>query len=94
MAPKKSLACQAGWAVSLDVAPISGWSGGDATAALVDSTAAVAAPAPLVAAEQAGSSVVGAAPPAEGRVSPVEVVVTAPSQDQPGAATVVLEGAV
>ena len=37
---------------------------------------------------------VGAAPPAEGRVSPVEVVVTAPSQDQLGAATVVLEGAV
>ena len=63
-------------------------------AVLADSAVAVAAPAPLVATEQAGSSVVGAAPPAEGRVSPVEVVVTAPSQDQLGAATVVLEGIV
>ena len=48
----------------------------------------------MVAAEQAGSSAVGAAPPAEGRVSPVEVVMTTPSQDQPGVATVVLEGVV
>ena len=32
--------------------------------------------------------------PAEGRIPPVEVVVTAPSQDQPGAAVVVLEGVV
>ena len=94
MAPKKSLARQAGWVASLNVAPISSRSGDDAMAALVDSMAAVAASAPLVAAEQAGSSAVGAAPPAKGRVSPVEVVVTAPSQDQPGAATVVLEGVV
>ena len=36
----------------------------------------------------------GAAPLAEGRVSLVEVVVTAPSQDQPGAATVVFKGVV
>ena len=36
----------------------------------------------------------GAAPPAEGPVSPVEVVAAAPSQDQPGAATVVPEGVV
>ena len=81
MAPKKSLARQAGWAVSLNVAPILGRSGDDAAAALVDLTAAVAVPAPLVATEQAGSSAVGAAPPAKGRVSPVEVVMTAPSQD-------------
>ena len=59
----------------------SGRSADDAAAALVDLTVAVAAPAPLVAAEQAGSSAVGAASPAEGRVSPVEVVVIAPSQD-------------
>ena len=31
----------------------------------------------------------GAVPPAEGPVSPVVVVMTAPSQDQPGVATVV-----
>ena len=78
----------------LGVAPVSGRSGDDAVATLVDLTAAVVVPAPLVAAEQAGSSAVGAASLAEGRVSPVEVVVTAPSQDQPGVATVVLEGAV
>ena len=77
--PKKSLDSQAGWGASLDVAPVSGRSGDEATAALVDSTAAVAVPAPLVAAEQAGFSTAGAAPPAEGRVSPVEVVMAAPS---------------
>ena len=48
-------------------------------AMLVDSTVAVVAPTPLVATEQAGSSVVGVAPLAEGRISPMEVVVTAPS---------------
>ena len=36
----------------------------------------------------------GAVPPAEGPISPVVAVMTAPSQDQPGAATVVLEGIV
>ena len=36
----------------------------------------------------------GAAPPAEGPVSPVVVVMTAPSQDQPGVATVVPESVV
>ena len=63
-------------------------------AALVDSATAVSVPAPLLAAEQAGSSTVGVAPSAEGRVSPVEVIVTTPSQDQSGAAMVVLEGVV
>ena len=62
-----------------DVAPVSGRSGDNAAAALVDSTAAVAVPAPLVAAELAGSSAVGAASPAEGCISPVEVVVATPS---------------
>ena len=78
----------------LDVALILGRSGDDVAAVLVDSTAAVAAPAPLVAAEQAGSFVVGAAPPTEGPISPVEVVITAQSQDQLGAATVVPESVV
>ena len=36
----------------------------------------------------------GAAPPAKGRVSPVEVVVTSPSQDQPGVIVVAPEGVV
>ena len=36
----------------------------------------------------------GATPPAEGPVSPVEGAVTAPSQEQPDAATVVSEGTV
>ena len=79
--PKKSLAHQAGWGASLDAAPVSGRCGDEATAALVDSTVAVVAPTPLVATELAGSSVVGAASPAEGRVSPVEVVMAVPSQD-------------
>ena len=93
-APKKSLAHQAGWAASPDVAPISGRSGGDAAAVLANSTVAVAALVPLVAAKQVGSSVLGAAPSAKGRILPVEVVMTAPGQDQPCAATMVLVGAV
>ena len=61
---------------------------------LAGSMAVVAAPTLLVAAEEAGLSVVGAVPPAECPVSPVVAVVIAPSQDQPGAATVVPEGVV
>jgi len=61
---------------------------------LAGSTAVVAAPTLLVAAEQAGLSVVGAVPPTEGPVSPIVAVVTAPSQDQPSVATVVPEGVV
>ena len=78
--------------MSSDVAPVSGQSGGDAAAMLAGSTVAVEVAVPLVVAEQAGSSMVGAAPPAEGPVSPVEVVVTTPSQDQPGAVVVASEG--
>ena len=94
LAPKKSLARQAGWAALADVAPASGRSGDDAAAVLAGSTVVVAAPTLLVAAEQAGSSVAGAAPLAEGPVSPVVMVMTAPSQDQPGVATVVPESVV
>ena len=71
-----------------------GRSGDDAVAVLACSTTVMAVPALLVVAEQAGSPVVGAVPLAEGPVLPGVVAMTVPSQDQPGVATVVLEGAV
>ena len=77
----------------LDIAPISGMSGTDAVASLADPAAPVVVLASSVVAEQAASSVVGATPPAEGPMSPVVVVVIAPSLEQPEAATVVFEGA-
>ena len=83
-----------GWAASADVAPALGRSGDDAAVVMAGSTAVMAAPALLVAAKEAGSSVAGTAPPAEGPVSPVVVFVTTPSQDQPGTATVVPESVV
>jgi len=76
------------------VAPISGRGGADAAAASADPTAPAVALSPLVVAEQAASSVVGATQPPEGPVSSMEVVVTAPSQEQPDAAMVASEGAV
>ncbi|XP_066396051.1 uncharacterized protein [Miscanthus floridulus] len=76
-----------------DVAPVSGRSGADAVASLADPAAPVVAPAPSVVAKRAASSMVGAAPPAEGPVSPVGVAATAPSQGQPDVAMVVSEGA-
>ncbi|XP_066396119.1 uncharacterized protein [Miscanthus floridulus] len=76
------------------VTPVLGRSGADVGAVLADPTAPVVAPAPSVVVEQAASSVAGVVQPAEGRISPVEVAVTAPSQDQPGASTVALEGVV
>ena len=76
------------------VAPVLGRSGADVGVASADLTAPVVAPAPSVVAEQTASFVVGVVQPAEGRVSPMKVVVTALSQAQPDAATVVLEGAV
>ena len=75
-----------------DVAPVSGRGGADAVAASADPTAPAVALSPLIVAEQAASSVVGATQPAEGPVSPVEVVVTVPSQDQPSAVVVASEG--
>jgi len=56
------------------VAPVSGRSGADVGAVLADPTAPVVAPAPSVVAEQATSSVAGVVQPAEGLVSPMEVV--------------------
>ena len=64
-----------------DVAPVLGRGGADAVAVSTDPTAPVVALSPLVVAEQATSSVAGATQPAEGPVSPVQVVVTAPSQE-------------
>ena len=93
-APKKSLAHQAGWAASLNVAPVSGRSGADIGSALANPTASVVAPTPAEVTEQAASSMVDVVQPTKGRIPPVEVVVTAPSQDQPGVAVVVLEGVV
>ena len=114
LAPKKSLALQAGWTSPPDVAPVSGRSGADVAASSADLAAPAVAPTPVVVVEQAAvavavtppsssermepppvlvaSSVVGAAPQAEGPASPVEVAATAPSQEQPDAATVVSEG--
>ena len=48
----------------------------------------------MVVAEKAASSVVGATQPAQGPVLPVEVVMTAPSQEQSDATTVPSEGVV
>ncbi|XP_066341641.1 uncharacterized protein [Miscanthus floridulus] len=92
LAPKKSLALQAGWTTLPDVAPISGRSGADAVASLADPAAPVVVPAPLVVAEQATSSVAGAAPPAGGLASPVGVAATAPSQEQPDMVMVMSDG--
>ena len=77
-----------------DVAPVLGRGGADAVAVSTDPTAPAVVLSPLIVAEQAASSVVGATQPAEGLVSPVQVVVTVPSQEQPDAAAVVSEGAV
>ena len=94
LAPKKSLALQAGRTALPDVAPVLGRRGADAVASLADPAAPAVAPAPSVVAEQAASSVAGAILPTEGLVSPMEAAVTAPTQGQPVVATVVSEGAV
>ena len=61
---------------------------------MADPTASVVAPMPAEVTERAASSMADVEQLAEGRIPPVEVVVTAPSQDQLGAAVVVLEGVV
>ena len=65
------------------VAPISGRSGADVGAVLADPMAPVVAPAPSVVAEQAASSMAGAVQPAEGLVSPTEVVPEGAVQSMP-----------
>ena len=94
LAPKKSLAIQAGQVTSPSVTPVLGRSGADVGSALAIPTASVVAPTPAEVTEQAASSMADVVQPAEGRISPVEVVVTAPSQDQSGVASAVLEDAV
>ena len=94
LAPKKSLAIKAGQMASPGVTPVLGRSGADVGSALANPTASVVAPTPAEVTEQAASSMADVVQPAEGRIPPVEVVVTAPSQDQPGAAAAVLEDAV
>ena len=78
---KKSLAIQSGQTASPRVTPVLGKSGADVGAVLADPTAPVVAPTPAEVTEQAASSVADMEKPAEGRIPPVEVVVTAPSQD-------------
>ena len=94
LAPKKSLAIQAGQMASPGVTPASGRSGADVGAALADPTASMVAPTPVEVTERVASSMADVEQPAEGRIPPVEAVVTAPSQDQPGAVVVALEGVV
>ena len=81
LAPKKSLTLQAGQTASPGVTPVSGRSGVDVGAALAEPTASMVAPTPTEVTEQAVSFVVGVEQPAEDRIPPVKVIVTAPSQD-------------
>ena len=94
LAPKKSLTIQVGRMVPPSVTPVLGRSGADVGSALANPTASVVAPTPVEVTEQAASSMADVVQPAEGRIPPVEVVVTALSQDQPGAVVVALEGIV
>ena len=94
LAPKKSLAIQAGQTASPAITPVLGKSDADVRAALANPTASVVAPTPTEVTEQAASSMADVVQPAEGRIPPVEVLVTAPSQDQLGTAVVALEGVV
>ena len=79
---------------SLGVTPASGGSGADVGSTLANPTASVVAPTPAEVTEQVASSMADVVQPAEGHIPPVEVVVTMPSQGQPGAAAAVLEDAV
>ena len=76
------------------VTPISGRSGADIGAALADPTTSMVAPTPAVVTEQAASSVADVVQPVEGRILPVEAVMTVPSLDQPGTAVVAHEDVV
>ena len=76
------------------VTPVSGRSGADVGSVLANPTASVVAPTPTEVTKLAASSMADVVQSAKGRIPPVEVVVTAPSLDLPGAAMVVLEGVV
>ena len=71
-----------GQTASPGATPISGRGGADVGAALAEPTASMVAPSPAEVTE------------AEDRIPPVKVIVTAPSQDQPGAVVVAPEGVV
>ena len=71
-----------------------GRSGADIGAALADPTVPVVAPTPVEVTEQAASFMADVVQPAEGRIPPVEAVVTAPSLDQPSTAVVAHEDVV
>ena len=92
LAPKKSLAIQVGQMALPAITPVLGRSDADIRAALADPMASVVAPTPAKVTEQAASLMVVVVQPAEGRIPPVEAVVTAPSLDQPGTAVVAHEG--
>ena len=92
LAPKKSLTIQAGQVTLPGVTPVSGRSGADIGSALANPTASVVVPTPAEVTELAASFMADVVQPAEGHIPPVEVVVTAPSQDQPGAVVVTSEG--
>ena len=83
LAPKKSLAIQVGQMASPGVTPVSGRSGADVGSALANLTVSVVAPTPAEVIEQAASSMADVVQPAEGRIPPVEAVMTTPSLDQP-----------
>ena len=76
------------------VTPISGRSGADVGSALANPTASVVAPTPSEVIEQVSSSMADVVQPSEGRIPPVEAVVTTPSLDQPGTAVVAREDVV
>ena len=77
LAPKKSLAIQVGQMASPGVTPALGGSGADVGSALANLTASVVAPTPAEITEQAASSMADVVQPAEGRIPPVDVVMTA-----------------
>jgi len=83
-----------GQTASPGATPVSGRSGADVGAALAEPTASKVAPTPAEVTERAVSSAAGVEQPAEDRIPPVTVVVTAPSQDQPDAVVVAPEGVV
>ena len=94
LAPKKSLAIQAGQMALPAITPVSGRSDADVGATLADPAASVVAPTPAEVTEQAASLMADVVQPAEGRIPPVEAVVTAPSLDQPGTTLIAHEGIV
>ena len=74
------------------ITPVLGRSDADVGAALADPTVSVVAPTPVEVTEQAASLIADVVQPTEGRIPPVEAVMTEPSLDQPSTAMVAHEG--